>query len=152
MKDYERYGIAVEQVYEPADGSTNRLTVRDVKTYEDCGDVVVFDEALQIERRIDAFKLAKARYSLLPAANQVPRPQGNFMTLSVGQHVIAPLLFNAVCGTVESVDADGGLTLVNAFDIFGPLERRVRVSTATAKPFPELPRLLGIKDMVALRD
>lgn len=64
MKAYQRYGIAVGQVYVPADGSQNRLTVRDVETYADCDDVVVFDEAQGIERRIDAFKLAKVRYSL----------------------------------------------------------------------------------------
>jgi hypothetical protein len=68
MKGNERYGIAVGQVYVAADGSKNRLTVRDVETYADCDDVVVFDEAQGIERRIDAFKLAKVRYSLLSTA------------------------------------------------------------------------------------
>jgi hypothetical protein len=43
------------------------LTVRDVETYSDCDDVVVFDEIQGIERRIDAFKLAKVRYSLQPS-------------------------------------------------------------------------------------
>lgn len=69
MKAYQRYGIAVGQVYAPADGSQNRLTVRDVETYADCDDVVVFDEAQGIERRIDAFKLAKVRYRLEIAPN-----------------------------------------------------------------------------------
>lgn len=66
MSAYKRYGIEVGQVYVPADGSKNRLTVRDVEAYADCDDVVVFDEAQGIERRIDAFKLAKVRYSLQP--------------------------------------------------------------------------------------
>jgi hypothetical protein len=64
MNAYKRYGIEVGQVYVPADGSNNRLTVRDIETYADCDDVVVFDEAQGIERRIDAFKLARVRYSL----------------------------------------------------------------------------------------
>jgi nucleoside-triphosphatase THEP1 len=67
MSTYKRYGIEVGQVYVPADGSKNRLTVRDVETYSDCDDVVVFDEIQGIERRIDAFKLAKVRYSLQPS-------------------------------------------------------------------------------------
>lgn len=78
MSQHERYGIEVDQVYVPADGSKNRLTVRDVLKYADCGDIVVFDEAQGCERRIDAFKLACVRYSLLkaePAAKgEVPVP------------------------------------------------------------------------------
>lgn len=68
------------------------------------------------------------------------------MTFAVGQHIIAPMPFNAVCGTVESVDEDGLVTLVNAFDIFGQLPRRVRVSPVDAKPFAEPPRMLGLRD------
>lgn len=64
MKDYQRYGISVGQDYVPADGSKNTLTVRDVEKYADCGDVVVLDELRNEERRIDAFKLARARYRL----------------------------------------------------------------------------------------
>lgn len=64
MKAYERYGIEVGQVYVPADGSHNCLVVRDVETYADCDDVVVFDERRQEERRIDAYKLARVRYYL----------------------------------------------------------------------------------------
>jgi len=63
-KDYERYNIAPGQVYVPADGSRNRLIVRDVLTYADAGDVVVYDEKQNCERRIDAFKLAMVRYVL----------------------------------------------------------------------------------------
>lgn len=59
-----RYGIREGQVYIPADGSKNRLVVRDVTTYAAVDDVVVFDEAQGAERRIDAFKLAMVRYCL----------------------------------------------------------------------------------------
>lgn len=65
MNAYRRYGIEVGQVYVPADGSKNRLIVRDVVTFADCDDIVVFDEDQGVERRIDAFKLAMVRYSLL---------------------------------------------------------------------------------------
>lgn len=68
MKAYQRYGIAVGQIYVPADGSQSQLIVRDVETYADCDDVVVFDERQGIELRIDAFKLAKVRYCL-----EIPR-------------------------------------------------------------------------------
>lgn len=61
---YERYGIEVGQVYVPADGSHSRLIVRDVLTHADRDDVVVFDEHLQEERHIDAYKLARVRYYL----------------------------------------------------------------------------------------
>lgn len=60
-----RLGIREGQVYAPADGSQNRLVVRDVTTYEACDDVVVFDRTQGIERRIDAFKLAVSRYTLV---------------------------------------------------------------------------------------
>ena len=61
---YQRYGIEPKQVYVPADGSKNRLTVVDVETFADADDVVVFDEVQGKERRIDAFKLAMVRYCL----------------------------------------------------------------------------------------
>jgi hypothetical protein len=64
MFDYQRYGIALDQVYVPADGSKNRLIVKDVEEYAEVGDVIVFDEAQGELRRIDAFKLAKVRYQL----------------------------------------------------------------------------------------
>jgi hypothetical protein len=69
MKDYERYKIKVGQIYKPVDGSYNRLTVEDVTTYADCGDVVVFDTLLTYNRRIDAFKLAMVRYTLAEDEN-----------------------------------------------------------------------------------
>ena len=64
MDAYQTYGIMVGQVYEPADGSYNRLTVVDVETHRDCDDVIVYDEGAQAERRIDCFKLAMVRYRL----------------------------------------------------------------------------------------
>lgn len=67
MTDAQRYGIAIAQVYKPADGSENQLVVLDVDTYASVGDVVVFDVRQGESRRIDAFKLAKVRYSLVPA-------------------------------------------------------------------------------------
>ena len=67
MNDYERYGVAVDQVYVPADGSKNRLTVVDVLTHAECGDVIVFDELSKKEQRIDAFKLVRVRYCLAPS-------------------------------------------------------------------------------------
>jgi len=67
---YRRYGIAVGQVYVRADAPKGqykgRLFVRDVETFAEEEDVVVFDEDAKTERRIDAFKLAKVRYSLVP--------------------------------------------------------------------------------------
>lgn len=68
MNAYERYGITVGQVYVPADGSKNRLIVRDIETYAGCDDVVVFDEMQGLERRIDAFKLSMVRYCLTNSA------------------------------------------------------------------------------------
>ena len=64
---YKRYGIEPNQVYVPADGSKNRLTVVDVEKFADVDDVVVFDEVQGKERRIDAFKLAMVRYTLTAA-------------------------------------------------------------------------------------
>lgn len=66
MYDYQKYGISVGQEYLPADGSDNPITVVDVETYADCGDVVVFDHTLGLPRRIDAFKLTMVRYVLCP--------------------------------------------------------------------------------------
>lgn len=68
MNAYKHYGIAVGQVYEPADGSGYRLTVVDVETHSDCDDVIVRDELTQQERRIDCFKLAMVRYCLISPA------------------------------------------------------------------------------------
>ena len=65
MDAYKHYGIEVGQVYEPADGSRNRLTVVDVDTHGACDDVIVYDERAQAERRIDCFKLAMVRYRLI---------------------------------------------------------------------------------------
>lgn len=58
MNASQGHGLEVGQVYAPADGSENRLTVPDVATYANCDDVLVFDETLGIERRIDAGEAA----------------------------------------------------------------------------------------------
>ncbi len=65
MNGYKRYGIEPGQVYARADGAPGHLLVRDVTSYADVDDVVVYDEFQQEERRIDAFKLAKVRYYLV---------------------------------------------------------------------------------------
>lgn len=65
MKGYERYGIAVGQVYAQADDSGSTVTVIDVETYADCDDVVVFYAPEDRSYRIDCFKLAMVRYYLL---------------------------------------------------------------------------------------
>lgn len=73
------------------------------------------------------------------------------MSFAIGQNVIAPLPFNCICGTIESVDSDGWLTLTNAFDFFGPVNRRARISAGEAQPFDEAPRMLGLVDMSNLQ-
>lgn len=73
------------------------------------------------------------------------------MSFAPGQNVIAPLPFNCICGTIESVDSDGRLTLTNAFDFFGPVGRRARIDASTAQPFDEAPRMLGLVDMSNLQ-
>lgn len=65
MNAYERYGIEPGQVYARADGAPGRVIVRDVSTFAEVDDVVVYDEDQGEERRIDAFKLAKVRYYLV---------------------------------------------------------------------------------------
>src|ERR1044072_99794 len=59
------YGIRNGQIYGPADGSTRRLLVLDCEAYAACSDVVVRDMATNVEFRIDAFKLAMVRYTLV---------------------------------------------------------------------------------------
>lgn len=68
MFAYEKYGIALGQNYVPADGTKNLLIVVDVKTYAECDDVVVLDMSSGEKRRIDCFKLAMVRYSLVDDA------------------------------------------------------------------------------------
>lgn len=65
--DYKQYGITVGQVYCAASDSQNvpKLRVVDVLKYADCDDVVVYDIIQGMERRIDCFKLAMVRYSLI---------------------------------------------------------------------------------------
>lgn len=65
MTAYRHYDIEPGQVYARADGAPGRVIVRDVTTFAEVGDVVVYDEAQGVERRIDAFKLARVRYYLV---------------------------------------------------------------------------------------
>lgn len=65
MNAYKQLGIEPGQVYARADGAPGRVIVRDVTTCAEVDDVIVYDEVLQEERRIDAFKLAKVRYYLV---------------------------------------------------------------------------------------
>lgn len=62
MNAYKRYNIEPGQVYARADGSSGRVIVRDVTSLAEVDDVIVYDELLNEEHRIDAFKLAKVRY------------------------------------------------------------------------------------------
>lgn len=66
-----KYGIKVGQIYTPADGSNGKLVVKDITTFSDVGDVVVYDELEKQERRIDAFKLAMVRYTLDESATAI---------------------------------------------------------------------------------
>lgn len=70
MSPIERYGIKVGQRYARADGADHILEVTDTTTFAHCDDVVVKETicglTLRDVRRIDAFKLAMVRYSLLP--------------------------------------------------------------------------------------
>ena len=65
MFAYQRYGIAVNQRYTPADGSSGTLLVLDVETHAHCDDIVVRNTTTDQEYRIDAFKLAMCRYRLV---------------------------------------------------------------------------------------
>jgi hypothetical protein len=65
MSSQVRYGIEPGQVYARVDGAPGRLIVRDVMTFAEAGDVVVYDETQDEERRIDAFKLARVQYYLV---------------------------------------------------------------------------------------
>ena len=69
MNGYQRYGIEQGQVYARADGAPGRVIVRDVKTFAEVDDIVIYDEVQDEERRIDAFKLAKVRYFLVDFAS-----------------------------------------------------------------------------------
>lgn len=67
----QMYGIEEGQIYISADGSKGGYVVTDAHTYAACDDVVVqgFTASGMYgdPRRIDTFKLAKVRYSLVDA-------------------------------------------------------------------------------------
>jgi hypothetical protein len=65
VNNIERYGIAVAQVYERADGTDCPVRVVDVTTYAHCDDVVIeCVNGAEPPTRIEAFKLARVRYCL----------------------------------------------------------------------------------------
>lgn len=57
-----KYGIELDQVYVPADGSKGELVVTGYMRTTD--EVRVWDRVARCDRWIDAFKLAKVRYML----------------------------------------------------------------------------------------
>ena len=57
------YGIENGQIYDRADGEDDSVVVVDCDTYSFCDDVVIRDK-FGNDRRIDAWKLAKCRYTL----------------------------------------------------------------------------------------
>lgn len=64
MSAVTKYGIENGQMYTAADGSGLTVQVIDADTYAYCDDVVVRNHQGN-EYRIDAFKLAMVRYSLV---------------------------------------------------------------------------------------
>lgn len=65
MQDYQKYGIQVGQVYVPASGANGSLVVVDVESEASRGEVLVRDRETGEHWFIDAFKLARVRYSLV---------------------------------------------------------------------------------------
>lgn len=61
-----KYGIKNGQIYQSSSGG--HVQVIDCETFASCDDAVIRDEAGE-ERRIDAFKLAMVRYSLVAEDN-----------------------------------------------------------------------------------
>lgn len=74
--------------------------------------------------------------------------------IAVGQSVILPQILNATVGTVESIDELlGTAVLASPFDVWGPLPRAtVTAPLAQLRPFDGEPRMLGVKDLIALTD
>ena len=69
------------------------------------------------------------------------------MKFKVGDSVIYPKDFNAVVGTVHSVDAKGDYVLTNAFDLFGAITGYVKAQAWNCLPFKGKPRMLELKDL-----
>lgn len=65
MRDYQKYGIEAGQVYVPASGASGSLVVVDVESEAHRGEVLVRDAETGEHWFIDAFKLARVRYSLV---------------------------------------------------------------------------------------
>lgn len=71
----------------------------------------------------------------------------NKLPIEVGENVIVPLDFNAVCGTVVTLDDAGMATITNAHDLFGPAKSG-RVLVSHCLRFWETPRRLNIGDLI----
>jgi hypothetical protein len=69
MNSALRYSIEPGQVYARMDGGPGRVVVRDVSTFAEADDVVIYDELNDEERRVSAFNLAKTRYYLVDFSN-----------------------------------------------------------------------------------
>ena len=65
MFDYQKYEIEVGQRYVPYGGSINTLTVVDVETFAESGEVIVHDLVKNENRRIDAVTLVGVKYNLV---------------------------------------------------------------------------------------
>lgn len=68
--------------------------------------------------------------------------------IGVGESVIAPLDFNAICGSVESLDPRGVAILKDCFDIFGSMGHKARIDIRHCQRFWDAPRLLGTADLI----
>jgi hypothetical protein len=65
MEAYQKYGIEVGQVYVLASGANGSLVVVDVESEATRDEVLVRDTETGEHWFIDAFKLARVRYSLV---------------------------------------------------------------------------------------
>lgn len=70
----------------------------------------------------------------------------NKLPIEVGEHVIVGMDFNAVCGTVNTLDDAGMASLTDCYDIFGA-HKGVRVPAGSCGRFWTSPRMLGTADL-----
>lgn len=73
----------------------------------------------------------------------------NKLPIEVGEHVIVDLDFNAICGTVNTLDDAGLASLKDCYDIFGA-HKGVRVPARSCRRFWECPRMLGAADLIRI--
>lgn len=69
------------------------------------------------------------------------------LPIEVGEHVIVGMDFNAVCGTVNTLDDAGMASLTDCHDLFGP-RGGARVPAGSCQRFWESPRMLGTADLI----